>query len=94
MPFRRIAGFDRSGKPWVNPKLPQRLATPIMVHQREYARCRLKGLDHATSIEKARVREHKGMTKRQVQLYELDIARRTLGLRARQSYSPLRVKRR
>ena len=66
----RLAKFTSSDKIWVNPKLPEYVQQKIRAHMGTYKVHIQNGESISSSVEKAFKREHSGMTKKQVQVYE------------------------
>lgn len=69
-----LAGFSKSGKPWVNPAVKQELGATvtqrIMKHQREFIRQIKKGKSWSQARKSALRAEHRGLTKKQIPKYE------------------------
>jgi hypothetical protein len=90
MPYRKLAGYTKDGKVWVNPKLPVTVQMNIRRHNREYQRQRENDVCHTIAIQRARRVEHRGMSPKQIQVYEGKVGALTKELRGRMSYSPIR----
>jgi len=72
----RLAGYGKRGKIWVNPHVPTTfkgitMKIRLLRHEKVERKLRLKqGLTYREAHKKALKKEHKGLTKHQIQVYE------------------------
>jgi hypothetical protein len=90
MPLRKLAGFSKSGKVWVNPNLPVEVQARIRRHEKTYQRVLEQGKSRTEAIKVARKEEHRGLSHHGVMVYEGKVGALTKQLHGRMSYSPLR----
>lgn len=87
---RKLAGFSKSGKVWVNSALPNAVQARVRRHQKTFQKARLNGASTSEALRLARKAEHKGLGKKQILSYEGHVGALTKDLHGRMSYSPLR----
>jgi hypothetical protein len=80
-----IAGFTKSGKPWVNPHVKGKDRQAVMRHQRGYIKARSNKKSISASIKDANREEYRGMTKAQIRKHNA-----RLGAKARHHLSKRR----
>jgi len=97
MPFRKLAGYRKNGEPWVAPEVKRELGGSfhrnLLRHQVVFKREVNSGKSRDEALRLANRAETRGMTARQRNLYNLELARLAKDLPVRVSYSPLRKKR-
>jgi hypothetical protein len=74
-PKSRLAGYNKRGRVWINPKIPKRfkginLRKRLKAHEITERRLRKRGLSYKKAHKEALKVEHKGLTKKQIRIYE------------------------
>jgi hypothetical protein len=75
LPFSKIAGYDGKGRIWVNPKVPSRfrginVRKRLLTHEKTEIKLRKLGLPYKHAHKLATKVEHKGLSRKQVAVYE------------------------
>lgn len=66
----KLAGYTKEGKPWVKKDLPPEPKRRILGHQKAFTKARSEGKSFTASRRIALDKEHEGMSKRQISVYE------------------------
>jgi len=75
LPQSKIAGYGKRGRTWINPKVPRRfkgidVRRRLLIHEKTEIKLRKQGLPYKKAHKLATKAEHKGLTKRQIFIYE------------------------
>jgi len=75
LPQSKIAGYGKKGRIWINPRVPWRfkgidVRRRLLRHEKVEIKLRKQGLPYRKAHELATEEEHKGLTKRQIAVYE------------------------
>lgn len=74
-PKSRLAGYGKKGRIWVNPKVPKKfrginVRKRLISHEKAEIKFRKAGLSYRKAHKRALKVEHKGLSKRQIWVYE------------------------
>ena len=75
LPQSKIAGYGKRGRIWINPKVARRfrgidVRRRLLIHEKTEIKLRKQGLPYKKAHKLATKAEHKGLTRRQIFIYE------------------------
>jgi hypothetical protein len=69
-PPSRLAGYNERGEIWINKRVPRRLRRRLRTHEEVEIGFRNQGMTYKQAHRLALKAEHKGLTRRQIAVYE------------------------
>ena len=69
-PPSKLAGYNKRGEIWINKKVPRRLRARLRRHEEVEIGFRKKGMTYKQAHRLALKAEHRGLTRRQIAVYE------------------------
>jgi hypothetical protein len=75
LPYSKIAGYGKKGRIWVNPNVPWKfkgvdVRRRLLRHEKTEIKLRKEGLPYKLAHKLATKHEHKGLTRKQISIYE------------------------
>jgi hypothetical protein len=75
LPVSRIAGYGKRWRIWINPKVPRKfkginMRQRLKIHEKTEIKLRKQGLPYKKAHKLATKVEHKGLTRKQIRIYE------------------------